>query len=87
MRNTIHPGLTFPRQQVVTCGVVLPTPQDRIDHERTCRLLLTHSQLQAKITELEGKGSEVLNKVSEVVGSKTAPRLILIGPPGAGESE
>jgi hypothetical protein len=49
---------------------------------------LTSLQLQAKITDLEGKASNVAsNAISQVIGNKPAPKLILIGPPGAGECE
>ncbi|CAK9781365.1 putative adenylate kinase [Cutaneotrichosporon oleaginosum] len=44
------------------------------------------SKLQAKITELEGKaGSAVKSAVDGIVGGKTSPKLVLMGPPGAGK--
>lgn len=56
----------------------------------------TDAQLQGKITELEGKAGAKANEakdavrgaVDSIVGSKptgAAPKLVLMGPPGAGE--
>lgn len=61
----------------------------RVEYSRT------NTQLQSKITELEGKaGSKaqeakdaVKDKIDSLIGGdgKPAPKLVLMGPPGAGE--
>lgn len=44
-------------------------------------------QLQTKISELEkGANAAVNDAVKSIVGDKESPKLILIGPPGAGTS-
>jgi hypothetical protein len=62
-----------------------PPAQARSATERACRNT-TNPQLQAKITELEGKaGSAVKSAVDGIVGGKPSPKLVLMGPPGAGK--